>query len=236
MPLFNRTGTGNRYEKETTTRTFTGETPVLQTTQPVFQQVQTQVLMEPVQIQEKPVVVHERIRKEEVEEIQPIIHREHEKLEVHQVTQPMIEQIVQPTIFQDRALASETRPIISKGSYIASTAIAQGTQDIQSFHKVVEKSPIIMETERKRVLEEIQPVIYKEILQPTIIRETKDIYEKVIEAPIIIQETRTSQFIGRSLPSPPVMASYQTVPSSVQQRETVDRWVEGPAPLRSVRV
>jgi len=235
MPLFGKKQNGNLYEREVTNRTITGEPgfqqqqvlqqQVLQ--QPILQQA-PQVMIEPVQIQEKPAVIHERIRKEEVEEIQPIIHRELERLEIHQVTQPMVEQIVQPTQIQERTLAAETRPIISKGVYTPSTAIPQGTQDIQAFHKTVEKPAIIMETERRRVIEEIQPVIYKEILQPTIIRETREIFEKIIEAPIILQETRASQFIGRSQTAPMVTQSFvqQMAPQVVQQRETVDRWVE----------
>lgn len=34
-------------------------------------------------------VVHEKIRREEVQEIQPIIHREREKTEIHKLVQPL---------------------------------------------------------------------------------------------------------------------------------------------------
>jgi aspartate/glutamate racemase len=145
------------------------------------------------------VVIHERIRKEEVEEIQPIIHREHEQLEVHQILQPMVEQIVQPTVIQERLLAAETRPLVHRGGYMGSVAPV-ATSDVQSFRKVVEKPAISVDVERRKVLEEIQPVVYKEILQPTIIRETKDIYEKIIEAPTIICSTLPQQFVGKAQP------------------------------------
>jgi len=218
---------GDRYEKETTSRTFSGEglqqsnlqyqQPTLQQ-QPTYQQQsmqnlpsnqqfqqkqflssQRQSIVEPVVVQEKPVVIHERIRKEEVEEIQPIIHREHEQLEVHQILQPMVEQIVQPTVIQERILVAETRPLVHRGGYMGSVAPV-ATSDVQSFRKVVEKPAIIVDVERRKVLEEIQPVVYKEILQPTIIRETRDIYEKIIEAPTIICSTLPQQFVGKAQP------------------------------------
>jgi len=286
--------TGDRFEKETTSRTFTGEglqqsnlqyqqpplysqssfqqsssmqnQPMSQTSSQQFQQrpLQTsnvQNIVEPTIVQEKPVVIHERIRKEEVEEIQPIIHREHERLEVHQILQPMVEQIVQPTVISERSLAAETRPLVNRGGYMGSVA-PQGTSDVQNFHKVVEKAPIFVDCERRKVLEEIQPVVYKEILQPTIIRETKDIYEKVIEAPLIFTKTLPQQYIGKAQTqfeplSQNVQSSSlqsglqsgfqsqglqgqnvqyrQNQPASFSQRETVDRWIS-PAPLSSARV
>jgi hypothetical protein len=177
--------------------------------------------VEPTVFQEKPAVIHERIRKEEVEEIQPIIHRECEKLEVHQITQPMVEQIVQPTVIQERSLAAETRPLVNRGGYMGSGTL-QGTTDVQSFHKVVEKAPIVVECERRKILEEIQPVVYKEILQPTIIRETKDIYEKIIEAPMIFTKTLPSQFIGKSQTQfePLNLSSAQNLQSSSLQSQS----------------
>jgi len=289
--------TGERFEKETTSRTFTGEglqqsnlqyqqptlysqpsyqqsssmqnQPMSQTSSQQFQQrpLQTsnvQNIVEPTIVQEKPVVIHERIRKEEVEEIQPIIHREHERLEVHQILQPMVEQIVQPTVISERSLAAETRPLVNRGGYMGSVA-PQATTDVQNFHKVVEKAPIFVDLERRKVLEEIQPVVYKEILQPTIIRETKDIYEKVIEAPLIFTKTLPQQYIGKAQAQfEPLNLSGQNVqssslqsglqsgfqsqgfqgqnvqyrqnqPAAFSQRETVDRWIS-PAPLSSARV
>jgi len=244
--------TGDRFEKETTSRTFAGEglqqsnlqyqqpnlysqpsfqqssfmqnQPLSQTSSMSSQQFQqrplqssVQNIVEPTVVQEKAAVIHERIRKEEVEEIQPIIHREHERLEVHQILQPMVEQIVQPTVIQERSLAAETRPLINRGGY-AGSATLQGSTDVQNFHKVVEKAPILIDSERRKVLEEIQPVLYKEILQPTIIRETKDIYEKVIEAPLIFTKTLPQQFIGKAQTQfEPVGLSSQNVQSSSLQ-------------------
>jgi len=299
MKGFSR-NTGDRFERETSSRTFSGEglqqsnlqyqhpSLIHPTYQQSFQQsnqqgqflsTQQQSIVEPTMVQERPAVVHERIRKEEVEEIQPIIHREHEKLEVHQIVQPMVEQIVQPTVIQERSLAAETRPLIQRGTYVSSAAPLP-TSDVQSFHKVVEKAPIIVDSERRKVLEEIQPVLYKEILQPTIVRERKDIYERIIEAPTIFSSTLPQQFIGKAQPQFEPMLKTSTLqnqnlqgqnlassnlqsqtfgsqnlqgqtfgqtaanpsfqymrnqPTSLSQRETVDRWIS-PAPVISPRV
>jgi hypothetical protein len=61
---------------------------------------------------------------------------------------------------------------------------------------VVNKAPIVYETERRKILEEVQPIVYKQVVQPVIIRETKPIYEKIIEAPVIIREVREARFVG----------------------------------------
>jgi len=171
----------------------------LQQQQQTFQQqtfVQQQASVEKIA---KPAVVYETVHKEELEEIQPVIHREHDRTEVHQITQPIMEGVFQSTVIQEKELAAEFRAPVQLGSLYISPATPQGSCTVQEFHKIVEKSPIIMETERKKVIEEIQPVVYKDVLQPTLIRETRQIYERIVEAPVIIQETRATQYVGASL-------------------------------------
>jgi len=139
---------------------------------------------------EQPTVIHERVRREEVEEIQPVIHREHERVEVHQVTQPLYEGQIQPTQVVQAELPSETRATVTRGVYVPSM-VPRSTTEFEGVQRVqVQMPPIIMETEKKRIIEEVQPVLYKEVVQPAVIRETKPIYEKIIEAPTIIKEVR----------------------------------------------
>lgn len=86
----------------------------------------------------------------------------------------------------------------------------------QSRSYVVEKPAIIEETVHKRVIEEVQPglnaalffflftnlkVIYKETIQPHLVRETLPIYEKIVEPPTVIYETR--QAAPLEVPLPP---------------------------------
>jgi len=139
---------------------------------------------------EKPAVMHERIRKEEVEEVQPVIHREHERTEVHQILQPMYEGQVAPAHFLDKQLPAEVLPTVTRGVYVPSPLEQNTTEYVGTERVMVEKSPIIMETDKKKIIEEFQPVIYKETIEPTIIRETKPIYEKIVEAPVVVKEVR----------------------------------------------
>jgi hypothetical protein len=53
--------------------------------------------------------------------------------------------------------------------------------------EVVQKPPVVIETIRKHIKEEIQPVVYREVLQQELIRETKPIYEKIVEAPSLVR-------------------------------------------------
>jgi len=153
-------------------------TPAPEMTQPVQQVI------------EKTPVFHERIRKEEVEEVQPVIHREHERTEVHQILQPMYEGQIAPAHVLQKQLPAEVLPTITKGMYVPPPSEQNTTEWVESERIMVQKSPIVMETETKKIIEEIQPVIYKETVQPTIIRETKPIYEKIVEAPVVVKEVR----------------------------------------------
>jgi len=139
---------------------------------------------------EKAPVFHERIRKEEVEEVQPVIHREHDRTEVHQIVQPMYQGEVTPAQYLEKQLPSEILPTVTRGVYTPSPMEANTTEFAEIERMKVEKTPIVVETEKKKIIEEVQPVIYKETVQPTIIRETKPIYEKIIEAPVIVKEIR----------------------------------------------
>jgi len=167
------------------------------TSRETFQQ-QTMLQSEQSQIIEhieKTPVIYEKIRKEELEEIQPVIHREHDRTEVRQVTQPIVEGVVQQTQIQQKELPAEFRPLVQLGTYTP-LPTPVGSCSVEQTHKLIQKKPILQETERKKIIEEIQPIVYKDVLQPTVIKETLPIYEKIIEAPIVIQETRPTRYIG----------------------------------------
>jgi len=154
----------------------------------------TTTTMMPKEVIEKAPVLHERIRKEEVEEVQPVIHREHDRLEVHQVVQPMYEGELQPTQVLSRELPAQTIPTMTRGTYIPSPQERSTIELEQAERLKVEKAPIIMDTERRKIIEEVQPVIYKEVVQPTLIRETLPIYEKIVEAPVVTKEVRPAVY------------------------------------------
>jgi len=182
----------------TATTTTTTSTPMVECTTvctPVAATATTATVTQlPTEHIERPAVIHERIRKEEVEEIQPVIHREHDRTEVHQVVQPMYEGQIDATNVLQKELAAEYRPVLTRGTYV-SAPLEKSTVEFEQAERLrVEKAPIIMETERKKIIEEVQPVVYKEIVQPTLIKETLPIYEKIVEAPVVVKEVRPAVY------------------------------------------
>jgi hypothetical protein len=144
------------------------------------------------EVRERPVVVQEKILPGVREEIQPVIHRERLQTEIHEVTKPLYETNVKPTVYQERMLPAETKPEVRMGSErelpreIPQPSVIQAPVKTQT----IVKPPIVEETIRKKIIEEIQPVIHRETVAPTLVRETKPIYEKVIEAPVFMREER----------------------------------------------
>jgi len=139
---------------------------------------------------EKPVAVHEEIRQELVEEIQPIIEVEKFKTEVHQVTQPLFDKEIRPVNMERRTLNTEVLPEVNLPSRGISMPNEQSSvRYLDTTSVMVEKPAQFYEVENRQIIEEIQPVIYKETVVPTVIQETKPVYQKIVEGPTYIQET-----------------------------------------------
>jgi len=137
---------------------------------------------------EKPTIVHEVYKTEEVVQIQPVIEREREQLDVYEVVQPMREREVIATEVRQAMLPAQTRAVVveDNSAYLAARSAPTdfSTREVVATRsQVVENAPIIHETIHHRVIEEVQPVIYKEIDRPILIKETLPIYEKIVEAP-----------------------------------------------------
>jgi hypothetical protein len=150
-----------------------------------------------VEVVEKNMVVHEHIHAVEKEEIQPIIHREREQLDVHQVTQQLHETQIQPTLVQQRELAAEFRaPIIERGAPIQENVVLPSVDRDATVRSTQINAPIIEETIKKTVIEEVQPVLERDVFIPTLVQERQDIYEKVVEAPHVYRETLPVRELG----------------------------------------
>jgi hypothetical protein len=157
--------------------------------------------MEPtfVEKKERAPVIQETVLPEERVEIQPIIHREREQLEVHQVVQPMRERDIVATEVRSLVLPAETRQEVRESDvefqrrYQDELLKYNSGLNIQPVkHERFEKPPIVEEIVRKKVIEEIQPIIYRETIKPVIIQETLPIYEKIVEAPRMFFEEQRS--------------------------------------------
>jgi len=151
----------------------------------------------PVQHLERGAVIHEDIRNETVEEIQPIVNVEKYKTEIHQVTQPLIDREIRPIAFEQARLAPQVLPEVHIDSRSVPYASDHSTVQREAASMTVERPALFFETDRTQVIEEIQPVIYKETIVPHIIQETKPIYQKIVEGPVFVQETMPVRSINQ---------------------------------------
>jgi len=164
----------------------------LQQEQIMAQQVQIAPVV--VEKREGVPVIQERIRREEVEEITPVIHREREKTEIHKITQPvhtsailgiMTEEVTLPAQFSEMRTPSMLPP----------ASILPRREELSAQKMRIEKAPIVIETERKKIIEEVTPVVYREVVEPHLTRLTQPIYEKIVEGDVYISETRPAQVL-----------------------------------------
>jgi len=135
---------------------------------------------------EFPPVVQETVLPRERKEIQNVIHREVIIPEVHRITQPYFEKTVIPEVIQNRELPPvfhETSR--GQGPTLPPREVPQSTrQQLPTESQVVEKPPIIVENVKKVVTTEIQPVIYREVIEPVIMREMRPSHERFVEPPM----------------------------------------------------
>jgi hypothetical protein len=176
---------------------------------------------------ERAPVVQEVIKPGLREEIQPVIHRDREQLEIREEIQPIYEKSVQPTIVEERQLAPEFRPEVRTG---AMPVIAEGPKQsvfVEQEHlETFVKPTIVEETVHKKIIEEVQPVIHRETIQPRLIREVQPIYEKVIEAPVVTYETLPARYTTATTiaaaPAPiPALREEQVITTTTVEKQFI---------------
>ncbi|PRP78403.1 hypothetical protein PROFUN_13225 [Planoprotostelium fungivorum] len=155
--------------------------------------------VEPVSLErvEKPLVVHEHIHPVEKQEVQPVIFREREQLEVKQITQQLHETEIKPTVIQSRELPAQVRPAIVENSAPIPEQIILPSVEVEETQKSLSiNEPIINETVKRTVIEEIQPVLERDVIQPTLIHQTLPIYEKVVDATVVYKSELPVRELG----------------------------------------
>lgn len=169
--------------EERITREEIVEAPRVITSEPVYEH------------REKAPVVQEVVKPGVREEIQPVIHRDREQLEIREEIQPIYEKTVRPTLVEERQLAPETRAEVRTG---VMPVIAEGPRSnvvVEREHvEVMTKAPIVEETVHRKIIEEVQPVIHRETIAPRVIKEIQPIYEKVVEAPVVTYTTLAPRY------------------------------------------
>jgi len=175
---------------------------------------------------EKPVVVHEKVIPTQRTEVQPVIHRDREQVEFHKVMQPLRERDIAPTEVQRTQLPAtyfESRAPDTQFQTQyrdASTRIHPETITAPLQTEQFERAPIIEETIHRKIIEEVQPVLYKETVRPTIVEATKPIYEHVYESPQLREEVRPMVDLGtKILGAPQEMQQMQQLPQVLEPQE-----------------
>jgi len=153
-------------------------------------------------ITQQPPLIHQTAVKEvvkpiQVEEIQPVVHRQIETTEIHQVKQPIYERNVLPTQVQDRVLPTTVKPDVVFGGRPPAMIEEPSTRVVENVQaSTITKPAIVEETFRPHIVEEIQPVVFRETVAPSVVREVQPINERIIQQPVVIQETRQPIYQG----------------------------------------
>jgi hypothetical protein len=142
----------------------------------------------------------ERIREVEIERVQPVVHVDREQTEVRQVVQPILEKEVRPTLITKTAKEVElgTRqekasgvPTSLEGRSLGNAPTIQSKTEFLGVEKRREEfNPIVQETVHKKIIEQVTPVVEREVVIPHVIEQTKHIHETVQEKPVITHEIR----------------------------------------------
>jgi hypothetical protein len=132
-------------------------------------------------------VVRERVLAEETEEIQPIIERERIRQEIRPIVYPAREYARGPVHYLSRDLPLERREMVEKGAETVPwvNTVSPAPTVVQPVHRTVVKQPVVREIIRPRIIEQIQPVIDREIQETTVIKTIKPVQEVVFESPRI---------------------------------------------------
>lgn len=146
---------------------------------------------------QKEQVVREHIHPVVKEEIQPVVYREREQTDVKQVTQMLHETQIQPTRVEERQLPAEYRGNVYQNRMSVQENIVLPSRDVvQTSHSRTIHEPIVNETIKRTVVEEIQPVVERDVYEPRLVQTQRPIYEKIVEAPIVTRQVISTQELG----------------------------------------
>jgi len=142
---------------------------------------------------EKAPIIEETSHHREVEVVQPVVHREREQQEVHQVVENIFEREVRPTTLMERELpavykADVVKAKIDEAKLYSVTDLKPAVIVAPVETERVVKEPIVIETLKKKVIEVVQPVIHRETFETNVTYSTQPIFEKVIEEPVVVRE------------------------------------------------
>lgn len=146
-----------------------------------------------VRVQEAPAEINTHIHHHEQKEIVPEVHRTREQEIIQPVIQPVHEQHVEETQEVSEAMAPEKREIRHETSMDNKQALEAHRSGFQSSsttdstqHETRVNAPIIHEHVHTKIVEEIQPVIDRDIHVPVHRTITQPIHEHVVDGTQIL--------------------------------------------------
>jgi len=145
----------------------------------------------PVQtIQRDAALVEEKIHHKETQHLQQVITRDIEQTEVHQVQQPVHESQIEATTQSTKVLAEEhLEQNYDRG--VPQQLLPQAVRvEGEGLLTQVTHAPLVEERVHKTIIEEVQPLLYRDVIKPHETLVVQPISEKIREAPVVIQETR----------------------------------------------
>jgi len=136
-----------------------------------------------------PAVVQEKIHRAHHEEITPVVDRQTEQVQVNQKLQPVVDK-QQDYRHDERvnaAISNEVVDAIPEGDsaiYQNNLNAVKDTRQVGDLKKTANiNAPIVNETVQKHIVNEIQPVIQREIDQRSTLHTTQPIHEHHVAAP-----------------------------------------------------
>jgi len=161
---------------------------------------------------ERPTIIQETIRPSERIEVQPLVHIDKDQVEVHKVVQPMRERDIAPTRVEHVSMAPQHMEFAApQTQYRSVQPVIQPRTMVEPLQRsTIERPPIVEETIHKKVVEEVQPVLYRETVAPTVIHATKPIHQHIVEPTQYVEETRGFVDLGTR--------NLQTFPEQVGSR------------------
>lgn len=146
---------------------------------------------------ELPTAIKEKIIPTERIEIQPVLQREREQLEIHQIQRPMREHLIHQTEVKEEVLPTKDIGEFREERTEYTRPLEKSVVEVAPLEReTFRKPPIVEERVHKKIVEEIQPVIYRETEQPHLIRKTQPVIERVVEAPVVTREVLPTKDLG----------------------------------------
>lgn len=158
-----------------------------------------------------PALAEEKIHHKEEVHVQDVVTRDIEKKEIRQVELPVHE--VQTNATQHHNVVLQGKNIeknLDRGTAIPAPRLPTATHTEDREVKTVTRAPIIQERVHHQIIEEVQPVVYRDVVQPHTVSVERPIHEHIVE-PTTVTRTVASTIEGRSGLAPTQLnaANYQ---------------------------